>query len=191
MLIRLLFVLAFAASGAVGNAVPPLVTRATQSSDHATSPSAASIRGNAALAQIPYPWESKLADWTIEFHDATSGPYGLTYTVENRIEVFVRADQSDEHLAHVIAHELGHAVDLTLNTAQDRDAWLVARSIEGSAWWPSSGKTDFSTGAGDFAESFAQWQAGGSIFRSTLSGPPTPKQVALLASMSFATPDER
>ncbi len=110
--------------------------------------------------------------------------FGYTYVDEQRIEIFVRDDMSDALLAHVIAHELGHAVDVTLNTGEDRSSWATARGIEAVQWWPGSGVTDFSTGAGDFAESFAAWQVGTANYRSAVASAPSAEQLALLASLA-------
>ncbi|MEM7275386.1 MAG: hypothetical protein AAF547_20090 [Actinomycetota bacterium] len=141
-------------------------------------------RGQAALAMVSYPWEQLLGDWSIEFLDGRPGLYGLTLVPERRIEIYVRDDQSRDLLAHVIAHELGHAVDVTFNDGPDRRAWEGARGIHDSPWWPGNGTTDFSTGAGDFAESFAAWQVGSSAFRSTLAEPPNDEQIELLAQLA-------
>ena len=142
------------------------------------------VRGRAALAEISYPWEQLLPEWTISFLPEQQGLYGLTLVPEKRIEIYVRPDQTTELLSHVIAHELGHAVDVTFNDGPDRRAWEESRQLAPSAWWPGDGATDFSTGAGDFAESFAAWQTDPHSFRSTLAGPPTDDQIQLLAELS-------
>ncbi len=103
---------------------------------------------------------------------------------QKRIEVYVRVEQSDRLLAHVIAHEIGHAVDVTLNDGPERRLWQDARNIASSPWWPGDGATDFRTGAGDFAESFAAWQVGTEDFRSELGGPPNAEQLNLLIALS-------
>lgn len=141
-------------------------------------------RGDAALESISYPWQQLLPGWTIEFLPEKSGLYGLTLVPEKRIEVYVRDSQPEALLAHVIAHELGHAIDVTLNDGPDRRAWEEARGTGSSPWWPGNGTTDFSTGAGDFAESFAAWQVGSGSFRSTLADPPTDAQIELLARLA-------
>ncbi len=141
-------------------------------------------RGEAALATISYPWQQILPEWTIDFLPEKDGLYGLTLVPDKRIEVYVRNSQTKELLAHVIAHELGHAVDVTLNDGPDRRTWAEVRGTGDNPWWPGNGTTDFSTGAGDFAESFAAWQVGGESFRSTLAGPPTQSQIELLAQLA-------
>lgn len=140
--------------------------------------------GREALAGISYPWEELLGDWTIEFQSTADGLYGLTLVPERRIEIYVRPDQSPSMVRHVIAHELGHAVDVTLNDGPDRRRWTEARDLASAPWWPESGATDFWTGAGDFAESFAAWQVGPSGFRSELAPPPDAAQIELLAELS-------
>lgn len=141
-------------------------------------------RGEAALAGIGYNWRGNLPGWTITFSPARDGVIGYTYTNEHRIEIFVRDNISDGLLRHVIAHEIGHAIDVSLNSSGDRERWQDARGIGGSPWWPGNGVSDYSTGAGDFAESFAAWQVGAGNFRSNLGSAPSGDQIALLAELA-------
>lgn len=141
-------------------------------------------RGQAALATIGYNWQENLPGWTITFSPGRDGVIGYTYTNEHRIEIFVRDSISDSLLRHVIAHEIGHAVDVSLNSSDDRTRWQKARDIGGSPWWPGNGVSDYSTGAGDFAESFAAWQVGSGNFRSKIGSAPTGDQMALLAELA-------
>ena len=142
-------------------------------------------RGQAALARIEFPWESKLPGWSIEFKESRSSVLGYTFTNENRIEVYVRDSMSEPLLAHVIAHEIGHAVDVTHNSGEERREWLDARGIPGAPWWPSEGGvSDFNSGAGDFAEGFAAWQVGTGSYRSKLGPAPNSAQLELLAKLS-------
>lgn len=156
--------------------VPPPTTQAAADS--------VADRGAAALARISYPWQQRLPGWTIEFLPGRKGVLGLTFVHEKRIEVYVRDGQSVGFLAHVIAHEMGHAVDVSLNSSADRERWQAARGIESSPWWPGDGATDFSTGAGDFAECFAAWQANTGEFRSRLGATPAAHQLALMAELA-------
>ncbi|MEM8924948.1 MAG: hypothetical protein AAGD35_15695 [Actinomycetota bacterium] len=141
-------------------------------------------RGAAALEEIDYPWRDLLPEWTIQFHPAEKGAYGYTLTREQHIDIYVRADQSHELLAHVIAHEIGHAIDVSLNSGDDRRRWQASRGIEDAPWWPDNRASDFATGAGDFAESFAAWQVGPESFRSDLGGAPNAAQIQLLDELS-------
>lgn len=149
----------------------------------AAAPATLQQRGQEALGYLSYDWQGRLGGWRIDFLPARSGYRGLTFTAESRIEIYVRDGDDAWTIARVIAHELGHAVDVMLNDAGDRSAWLNARGIPGALWWPGSGVSDFGSGAGDFAECFATWQVGsGSL--STLAGGCTADQLNLMAQLS-------
>ncbi len=123
-----------------------------------------------ALDLIRYPWRSELQGWTITFLEPRGTASGYTWSAEQRIEVFVRGSDGSDRVARVLAHELGHAIDVTLNSPDDRRDWLTERGMEqDTAWWPGSGRPDFETGAGDFAEVFAASQVGEEDFRSKLN----------------------
>jgi len=114
-------------------------------------------KGAAALQLISYPWQD--LDYDLVFLPAADGLRGLTFPYERRIEIYVRSSDTPQSLAHVVAHEIGHAVDVSLNSGPGRVQWLQARGLEADyRWWPESGQSDFATGAGDFAECFAVWQ---------------------------------
>lgn len=155
----------------------------TQPSEPSIPSTPAEVQGFEALEQIDFPWRDRLSGWTIEFHPERSGYFGLTNVTDKRIDIYVREGQSPELLTHVIAHELGHAFDVTYNDADDRDRWKAARQIEDASWWPDNAASDFATGAGDFAESFAYWQTGGTEFRSAIQNEPTPEQLAVLTDI--------
>jgi len=141
------------------------------------------VRGEAALGSFAYDWRAGLPNWEISFHPGRSGVLGYTFVQEQRIEVYVRDEMSDQLLAHVIAHEIGHAIDVSNNSGDDRRRWQELREIEDAPWWPTSGATDFSTGAGDFAESFAAWQVGDASFRSRVADPPSAAENELMAEL--------
>jgi len=85
----------------------------------------------------------------------------------------------------VIAHEIGHAVDVSLNSGDDRRKWLDARGIPDAPWWPGEGGVnDFKSGAGDFAEGFAAWQVGTGSYRSKLGSAPNSAQLELIAQLA-------
>jgi hypothetical protein len=151
----------------------------------ATTPPPLSLRqrGEQVLATFEYDWQSGLPGWEFSFHPGREGVLGYTFVREKRIEIYVRDQMSDSLLAHVIAHEMGHAIDVTENTGDDRRRWQEVRGIEDKPWWPGSGATDFSTGAGDFAESFAAWQLGSASFRSNLGEPPDDAARAVMAEL--------
>ncbi len=139
--------------------------------------------GAAALELIGYDWREQLPGWSIEFLEERPGRLGYAFFTEQRIEVYVRLDQTPEEVAEVIAHELGHAVDVSLFDNEDRATWLAVRDLDGEPWWPEPGaRSDFASGAGDFAESFAHWLLGDET-RSELAGTPTTGQLAVLESL--------
>ena len=116
--------------------------------------------------------------------EGDSAVAGYTWTQEKRIEIFVRPGDGSDDLARVLAHELGHAVDVTFNSGDDRRRWLRSRQASEVQWWPDSGAPDFDSGAGDFAESFAWWQLQPIEFRSTLGSAPNEAQLKLLADLA-------
>lgn len=141
--------------------------------------------GRWALDQIAFPWRDVLPGWRISFHGERPGLYGLTLVDDKRIEIYVRNEQDAELLVHIVAHEIGHAIDVTMNDGPDRRRWQEARGIGSEPWWPGEAASDFATGAGDFAEGFAFWQAGPEHFRSKIAPAPTEEQIALLAELTF------
>ena len=137
-----------------------------------------------ALALIEYDWEDRLPGWRIAFTTGRDDVRGLTYSAQRRIEVYVRDDDTTWDIARVVAHELGHAVDLTHGSDSAREAWRAQRSLdEDTPWWPGSGTADFATGAGDFAECFASWQVGSNSL-SQVGGPCTEDDMAAVAAIS-------
>jgi hypothetical protein len=134
------------------------------------------------LALIPFPWQERLPGWTVELMPARYDVHGLTFTGDARIELYVRPTDDAATLARVLAHELGHAADLTLNDDTDRAGWLDQRGIPHAPWWPGEAASDFASGAGDFAECFSTWQVG-STSRSEIAVPCRAEDLAVLISL--------
>jgi hypothetical protein len=138
--------------------------------------------GKLALARIAYPWQQ--LGWTVQFLPARTGYRGMAWPADRRIDVFVRDGQSLDEVAYVIAHELGHAVDLTHGTDERRTAWRQLRGMPaGAGWWACDACTDYATGAGDFAEVFAVSQLGPVDYRSEMGPPPDAATLTALAPL--------
>lgn len=137
----------------------------------------------AALELIPFDWQARLPGWTIVFGDQVPQRLGYAYFDERRIEIYVRGDQTPREVAEVLAHELGHALDVTVLDGDQRRRWLAARGLDGLDWWPPEGaRSDFASGAGDWAEAFAMWLLD-DISQSGVGGPLTAKQLALVGEL--------
>ncbi len=137
---------------------------------------------SAAIRQVRFDWIARLPGWTVRFRDSRAGHRGLTFIDRRLIEVYVRSNDTPESLAHVVAHELGHAVDLTYFDDGHRAVWLAARGRSADTiWFPGeSGVSDFNTGAGDFAESFAWVVAPPAQWSGQLGPPPDVVQAGVL-----------
>ena len=138
-------------------------------------PASAAARGVQALGLVHLAWQDVLPGWQIVFRGARKGYLAMTMTPERRIEVYVRQDRSIDAIAHDIAHELGHAVDVTYNGDSQRTQYLSLRGLDQRlTWWTCSGCTDLDVPAGDFAETFAQWA--GPTYRNYSNLAPRPSQ---------------
>jgi hypothetical protein len=143
--------------------------------------------GEQALAMIDYPWES--LGWTIEFKPGRRGYLGLAIGPERRLEIYVRDTHSVREVAHTLAHELGHAVDLTYGIEYRRSEYRRMRGLSPDAdWFGCDACSDYATPAGDFAEVFEYWLLGGGDFRSQLAGPPSAEQLEHLSTLFVAPP---
>lgn len=157
-MLRLLGVVASAGSSSavVGTPPDPLPHGAqptTAVADHVAI-------GQAALARVAFPWDEYLDGWKVRFEPANGNLYGLTQPDRRRIEIYTH-DTDVYEVARVVAHELGHALDLELLDTGMRRAWKSQRGMAAdAAWWPTPGLADFDTGAGDFAECFATLSVG-------------------------------
>ena len=141
-------------------------------------------RGAEIMALITFPWRRTLPGWSIAFLPARAGLRGLTRVDDRRIEIYRRDGDSAASLARVVAHELGHAVDVELNSPSDRERWRTVRGVPPSVgWWPGNEVSDFDTLAGDFAEAFATMLTG-SVSLSRVAPPPGPAELAVLAELA-------
>lgn len=144
------------------------------------------MRNNEALSRITFPWHEEL-EYQIVFMAPVSGYRAMTYPKQHRIEIYARPGDDSLRLAHDIAHELGHAVDVTYNTPELRRKWMELRGIDPSRSWFACNKcSDFSSPAGDFAETFALLQVGNDYFASRIAPRPTEEDIpSLIAFFSF------
>ena len=140
--------------------------------------------GEQALERVTFDWRTPFPTWQVEFRGAREGLRALTYPAERRIEIFIRPTDTADTLHRVFAHELGHVIDVEMNSDRDRDRWLDQRTIpRATPWWPIAESPDFATGAGDFAEAFAVWETGVST-RSTIGDQPDSADVDLLIELA-------
>jgi hypothetical protein len=136
------------------------------------------------MARIEFPWRRTLPGWSIAFLPSRPGLRGLTRVDDRRIEIYVREGDSAASLARVVAHELGHAIDVELNSPADRDRWRTVRGAGPTvSWWPGNSVSDFDTLAGDFAEAFATMLTG-SVSLSHVAPAPQPAELAVLAELA-------
>jgi hypothetical protein len=137
-------------------------------------------RGLRALDLVSFDWKSALPGWRFRFLAARKGYLAITFREERRIDVYVRMDRSEPAIAHDIAHELGHAVDVTYLNDEDRQEILQIRRLPpATAWWAQ-------TGAGDFAETFAMMFAPRVKFYSELGDEPTADELQKIESIVTA-----
>ncbi len=143
--------------------------------------------GAAALAQITYPWQQ--LGYQIVFLGPRPDLMGQTIFDAHRIEIYLRTGESQQMVAHVIAHEIGHAADVAYNTPERRQQWLNLRGASKSQpWFGCDSCDDFSSPAGDYAETFSFWQIGPNADFSHLGPPPSQDQLKQLIPLFFASP---
>lgn len=107
----------------------------------------------------------------------------MTRPYEQRIDIYLRPGDDAATVARVIAHELGHALDVAHLTAAQREQWRAARGVAPQTpWWPDEEASDFATLAGDFAEAFAVWQSQATS-KSTIAPQPTVADLRLLQQL--------
>lgn len=113
-------------------------------------------RAQAIENAIDWDFRAALPTWSVEHGDAHPTWRGVTNTVERTVTLFDRPETSIEEAASVLAHELGHAVDIDVLDDDSRRAWLALRGID-TGWWAGEAQADFDVGAGDFAEAVATY----------------------------------
>ena len=125
---------------------------------------------------------------TVTFLGPKPGYLGLTYPSQHHVDVFVRSCSAESAalLRHVVSHEMGHAYDAAHMTPALRAAYLAMRGIPaGTPWFGCSYCTDFATPAGDFAETYSQWQRGSHDSRTQMAPMPDATQLAAIAAAFF------
>jgi hypothetical protein len=133
------------------------------------------------LRRITYPWAQ--LGYTITFLGAEPGFLGKTFPASRHIEIYVRPNESLDMLTHVLAHEIGHAIDKTYGDDSRRARWVQLRGINPQVpWFGCPACRDFATPAGDFAETFAYWQAGPADY-SQMAPPPSSAALAQLVPL--------
>ena len=122
----------------------------------AGDPIVLSERALAIEAAIGWDFRSALPSWRVVHADTHPNWRGVTNTIERTVTLFDRPVTSIDEAAAVLAHELGHAVDIDMLDDADRRSWLELRSID-TGWWAGEAQADFDVGAGDFAEAVAAY----------------------------------
>ena len=140
-----------------------------------TDPGWEQRRGEEALAAINYPWQR--TGYQIRFEAGRRGVLGLTNIGAQTITVYVRPEHDVIALRYTLAHEIGHAVDLTWGNEARREDFAAIRGYRSDPWFGCGGCTDYETPAGDWAEVFGWWLVGHADFRSAMAGPPSPEQM--------------
>ena len=136
-------------------------------------------RNNEALGLISFPWQQ--LHYNIVFLAPKPGLRAMIFPADHRIEVYARPSDDSHLVAYDIAHELGHAIDMTFNTTETRKQWMKARGINpNTRWFGCNRCSDFKTPAGDFAETFALLLLGPGNFSGKIASPPPPEQIPVL-----------
>jgi hypothetical protein len=108
----------------------------------------------------------------------------LTDTTAHTITLYLAEGDPPHRTAHDLAHEIGHAYDAARLTPAQRRAYLARRGVPRAAWWPTNRGSDYSVGAGDFAEVFALCHAASPEFRSKLAPRPADACATLPAEVA-------
>jgi hypothetical protein len=161
-------------------------TPARPATDVCSGPGWQARRGQAAMATLKD--TGQRSGVTVAFKGAKSGYLGLTFPERRHVDVYVRSCSAESFtlLRHVMSHEMGHAYDAAHMDAGLRKAYMAMRGIPaGTPWFGCNYCTDFKTPAGDFAETYSQWQRGSHDSRTQIAPMPGPAQLAQIASAFF------
>jgi hypothetical protein len=143
-------------------------------------------RGQAAMATLRD--NGQRSGVSVAFKGAKSGYLGLTFPERRHVDVYVRSCSAESFtlLRHVMSHEMGHAYDAAHMSAADRKAYMAMRGIPaGTPWFGCNYCTDFNTPAGDFAETYSQWQRGSRDSRTQIAPMPGPAELEKIAASFF------
>ena len=149
-----------------------------------------------ALAALRYPLD-RLTGWSVEFQRADEDERrdGSTWLQDRRIVIYVRPAWTVDRTANALAHEVGHAHDVTFLSGRDRSEYLRLRGLTWverhvTVGWGARTKKEprkrQPVGCEDFAEVFAIRWAPPSEFQGTLRPQPTHDEIQRLDG--FLTP---
>ena len=127
--------------------------------------------GEAALEQIDTDLDVVAPGWEFVFTAPHDQLRGAALPRQKAIFLFISPDTTLEDAVVVLSHEIGHAFDIEHLDAETRDEWLERRGEPDGTYWPESEQPDFATGAGDFAEAFAQYLVPGRTNHSHFTTP--------------------
>ncbi len=136
--------------------------------------------GAEAEASIDFDFRAALPGWDIGFADDHPDFLGVTRSEDKSIVVHVEPDATVDVIAGVLMHEVGHALDLERMNDSQRSEWIQLRDMP-ATWWPGNGLSDFSVGAGDFAEAVSAFTTGSPS--SSVYGEFNEKQLAFVADI--------
>jgi hypothetical protein len=179
---RVLVILAlFLACFPLGATVPAAALSRIEgnAADGSAVPPSQDPRQYAALVLINFPWQE--LGYEIVFMPPQAGIRAMTFGRKKRIEIYARPGDEALTLAYDIAHELGHAIDLTYNTSVTRSEWMKVRGIDpATPWFGCNRCSDYNNPSGDFAETFSLLLLGPNHFKGRIAARPTTGQVPLL-----------
>jgi hypothetical protein len=160
--------------------------RAATAADVCSGPGWQAKRGQLALSSLRD--TGQRSGVTVAFKGTKAGYLGLTYPERRHVDVFVRSCSAESFtlLRHVTSHEMGHAYDAAHMNSSLRRAYMDMRGIPaGTPWFGCNYCTDFNTPAGDFAETYSQWQRGSHDSRTQIAAMPNDTQLAKIAAAFF------